>query len=87
MPTAENGYTWYRKYKSGGVEQGCNAGQTGTITLPVVMADSNYFISTRVYNGTNNVGWGEYGSDIARTTTTFRVGGLPSIWEVKGMAA
>ena len=87
VPTAENGYTWYRKYKSGWVEQGCNAGQTGTITLPVVMADSNYFISTRVYNGTNNVGWGEYGSDIARTTTTFRVGSLPSIWEVKGMTA
>jgi hypothetical protein len=79
--------SWYRLYADGWVEQGCNSGQTGTITLPVVMADSNYFISTRVYNGTNNVGWGEYGSDIARTTTTFRVGSLPSIWEVKGMAA
>lgn len=86
-PTADNNYTWYRKYKSGWVEQGCNAGQSGTITLAVEMADANYFVSTRPYDGSNNVGWGEYGSNLNRTTTTFAVGSLNSIWEVKGMAA
>lgn len=58
-PTADNNYTWYRKYKSGWVEQG---GQTAndaqstvsTITLPVAMLDSNYTVSvvgTAIGNG------------------------------------
>lgn len=46
LPTAENNYTWYRKYKSGWVEQGCNnPGTFGTITLPIEMADSYYNIT------------------------------------------
>ncbi len=47
-PTSENNYTWYRKYKSGWVEQG---GQTRTkgsaatlITLPLKMSNSEYQI-------------------------------------------
>lgn len=55
-PTSSNGYTWYRKYKSGWVEQGGR--QTGnveaqlgydknlgTITLPIPMQNSNYYTS------------------------------------------
>ncbi len=43
-PTAENNYTWYRKYKSGWVEQGgCTNAQT--ITFPIQMQDTNYFAS------------------------------------------
>lgn len=86
-PSIDNNYTWYRKYASGWVEQGCNGGQSGTITLAVEMADANYFVSTRPYGGSNNVGWGEYGSNLNRTTTTFTAGTLACIWEVKGMAA
>lgn len=58
MPTAENNYTWYRKYKSGWVEQGgrwtgeleCEAGQevVPTIYLPIKMLDYKYFISSSV---------------------------------------
>ncbi|MCQ2582033.1 MAG: hypothetical protein MJ170_03570 [Alphaproteobacteria bacterium] len=42
-PTAENNYTWYRKYKSGWVEQG---GKTTSqkVTLPIEMSDTNYNI-------------------------------------------
>ena len=49
-PTAENNYTWYRKYKSGWVEQGgtvsvaaVGANQVGTqtVTLPVAMVYDN----------------------------------------------
>lgn len=45
-PTAENGYTWYRKYADGWVEQG-GRGYTNNnntprkITLPVQMANAN----------------------------------------------
>ena len=44
LPTSENGYKWYRKYKSGWVEQGgCGgydsiSGNVMTINLPVEMA-------------------------------------------------
>ncbi len=43
-PTAENNYTWYRKYKSGWVEQGGRFDSLAnnsvrTITLPVAMLD------------------------------------------------
>lgn len=43
LPTAENGYTWYRKYKSGWVEQG-GLSTSQTVTLPVEMADTSYGI-------------------------------------------
>lgn len=49
-PTAENGYTWYRKYKSGWVEMGGEFTQTAnssiepTITFPVELADTHYMI-------------------------------------------
>ncbi len=50
FPTAENNYTWYRKYKSGWVEQGGTmtfpvagaSATTKTITFPIEMADTRY---------------------------------------------
>ena len=42
-PTAENNYTWYRKYKSGWIEQGgYYTGNASVITLPVRMSNDNY---------------------------------------------
>ncbi len=52
-PTAENNYTWYRKYKSGWIEQGgCTSG-TGTygkttVTLPITMANIYYNIQVGI---------------------------------------
>ena len=69
LPTAENNYIWYRKYKSGWVEMGGKS-NTQTITLPVEMADTNYHIYLTGYCNTtnNNVdvwGWRN------KTTTSF----------------
>lgn len=51
-PTAENNYTWYRKYNSGWVEQGGQATMPSKngldITMPIPMADSNYTVLTHV---------------------------------------
>lgn len=57
-PTAENNYTWYRKYKSGWVEQGgtwtgsvtVQSGQETIqeITLPVRMRNNKYFAGATV---------------------------------------
>lgn len=47
LPTADNNYTWYRKYKSGWVEQGGrNNGfnDTGTNTLSIEMANTSYSV-------------------------------------------
>lgn len=44
-PTAENNYTWYRKYADGWVEQGGynqNNATPTTVTLPIPMADTYY---------------------------------------------
>ena len=93
-PTAENGYTWYRKYKSGWVEQGgqsSNSNNSGVlVTLAVAMASTDYTILVAPVNGAG-YGTSGYGGD-NRTTTTFKVycnnnGGRPSWWVVCGMAA
>jgi len=57
-PTAENNYTWYRKYKSGWVEQGgrwtgsleCVQDQEvyQQVNLPVTMADTMYYANASV---------------------------------------
>ena len=65
-PTASNGYTWYRKYKSGWVEQGGRGKTNISVALPVAMANANYTVSTESlyrHNGGTGV------SDI--TTTSF----------------
>ena len=45
LPTAENNYTWYRKYKSGWVEQGgVYDNHTRTVVLPVTMSNTSYVL-------------------------------------------
>lgn len=63
-PTADNNYTWYRKYKDGWVEQGgiatTNGGDATPITLPIEMVDANYipFMQGRTgSDGYSGAGW------------------------------
>ena len=83
-PTAENNYTWYRKYKSGGIEQGGEitatsvadgAGSSGnnSINLPVTMADTHYHIKLQTQVGSS--GW-DYANGVilnSRSTTKLTV--------------
>lgn len=52
LPTALNNYTWYRKYKSGWVEQGGQVTQATTsqqaLVFPVEMSDANYQVLSSV---------------------------------------
>ena len=50
-PNSSNNYTWYRLYKSGWIEQGGKTTTASTYTLPIEMADTNYYV-----NGTWNGG-------------------------------
>jgi len=80
------GYTdgWYRKYKSGWVEQGGRG--KDTITLPVEMASSTYYcLATRRSESADS-----YCSIIELSATQISVKittGTAAFWEVKGMAA
>ena len=94
-PTALNDYTWYRKYKSGWVEQGGKGLTNLTIVLPVEMADDNYFITT-----SNNTYSDSAGTPVVvyydKTATGFALqgrwngnaqAGIGCCWKVEGMAA
>ena len=87
-PTAGNNYTWYRKYRSGWVEQGGIISTTSswgiaTATLPVEMADANYSIDvTDIRQSTETSAFTDNGaayvrhvtraSVISRTSTSFK---------------
>lgn len=89
-PTAANGYTWYRKYKSGWVEQGGRHMGTFTVILMVPMRDTTYFwMINSLYNNDSNALYSELGEIIEKTTTNFTKAGNASTfnWMVCGMAA
>jgi len=49
LPTADNNYTWYRKYKSGWIEQGgideTTSALACNIVFPMQMKDANYVLN------------------------------------------
>ena len=90
MPTAGNGYTWYRKYKSGWVEQGIEWLNSGsTWTLPVPMADTHYTVTAanKTNASTNPVQWQYLGVDKTTTSVTTKADGIAQSIGVYGMAA
>ena len=92
-PTSANGYTWYRKYADGWVEQGGRStGLDRTITLPITMSDANYVIITELVGAISWAGYSHAVQDI--TTTGFRcwydgdqIDPSNWSWQVSGMAA
>jgi len=96
-PTAENSYTWYRKYASGWVEQGgyeTVSGSPGTVTVTLMkaMANTNYTIIT---SDSQNTSSGDGSSSIVTdqiTTSQFKISWISKAlnrlyWEIKGMTA
>lgn len=99
LPTAQNNYTWYRKYKSGWVEQGGLVESTSTdyqeqtVLLPVEMTNERYTVSITAMTGYNGTMEARGYSYYLPTATSFKVAPQAKIytwgiaWEVKGMAA
>lgn len=98
FPTAENNLTWYRKYKSGWVEQGqykrdITKNQANIVTLPVPMADTNFGGSISCSNIT--YGAATTLSIDSHSTTQVNLWGFTGAasstirvsWEVKGIYA
>ena len=82
-PTSSNNYTWYRKYKSGWVEQGgiitinrqnADTNRTTTVNLPVAMADTNYYVAplTFISDGGSTTGLRNHKN--TPSTTTLQIG-------------
>jgi len=94
-PTSANGYTWYRKYKSGWVEQGGltqTEANSATITMPCEMQDDKYTIVACSYRANpGESGATEFGITVGnRTTTTFFIvlqNSRQYMWTVSGMSA
>lgn len=100
-PTADNNYTWYRKYKSGWVEIGQKSldllfNTPKIVTLPVTMADTNYYTSVQPAHITSSTIFASASTvaSFANTTTSILLGqwntasaNLKVSWEVKGMAS
>lgn len=99
-PDPNSDYKWYRKYRSGWVEQGGKTTQTATssvdatINLPVEMQDAEYTVTFSVCSSVANDG--AESSVLAQTVTTISLhadsmasasGTKGFLWEVKGMAA
>ena len=98
IPTSANGYMWYRKYKSGWVEQGGLLSVAGdnnahAVTFAIEMQDTNYMANIQRY--TNTVGQGSAATvgdftitNLTKTSLSVPRGyNSPIRWEVKGMAA
>lgn len=89
-PSSANSYTWYRKYKSGWVEQGGDfTGGGTTVTLPVEMADTHYTVATThtVSESENYIKWQFVGVSKTTTTITIRQNGTAQSWIVCGKMA
>ena len=91
LPTAENNYTWYRKYKSGWVEQGGEiTTNINTVILPVAMANNHYvLIRTQVGSGSQSYypAWVAGYNEKTTTSFTFSNISVNNIWYACGMSA
>lgn len=95
IPTAANGYTWYRKYADGWVEQGgiISGNYSGTITYPVEMANTEYFVSTSLITNRGAASFDRELFPNTLTTTGMTLvnfsGGVnrPGRWQVSGISA
>lgn len=98
-PTAENNYTWYRKWSDGWVEQGgiiLNEGSDADriISFPIQMLDTNYTLVGGLHNRSDGYAWHSHisvGWDKTTTGFTTSVDILAESqgkdWQVSGMAA
>lgn len=92
-PTADNNYTWYRKYKSGWIEQGglvLSVSGAITITFPVEMANNHYTILKTLSTNSSNSGVA-YNQvsfySLTTTSATTATAGADFSWVVYGLCA
>lgn len=94
-PTAENNYTWYRKYKSGWVEQGGLWIGNSSKILPIAMQNANYSLFYSLFNNEDNDNLHLFGikiqsqnnnSFIIKTTFESNIFNYKIYWQICGFA-
>ena len=79
---------WYRKYKSGWVEQGGVATAAGTITFLKPFANTNYSVqATCLYTNYTNWGFGINKTSGASFYLNMNIDSQGAMWEAKGQGA
>ena len=96
-PTADNGYTWYRKYKGGWVEQGGQFTLTyagTTVTLPIELDSTGYVPTIQQRKTSTIAGYMSSIGYMPNTTTITMFGNWsagapdnPCTWQVSGKSA
>lgn len=76
LPTAENNYTWYRKYKSGWVEQGGGAfnaasGSDISVIYPIAFSDDHYTLTLGLITTNDSASGLQWSGAKSRTSTGF----------------
>lgn len=94
VPTAENNYTWYRKYKSGWVEMGGRIKTSSStiveVTFPIPFAHIPNVISNAFANGSSSGNWYGYPVQGTLSNTGCSFSALQydgTFWQACGMAA
>ena len=96
-PTTANGYTWYRKYADGWVEQGGQftlAYNGTTVTLPIELDNTNYVPTIQQRNTSTIAGYMSSMGYMPNTTTITMFGNWsagapanPCTWQISGKSA
>ncbi len=77
---------WYRKYKSGWVEQGGIATSAGEVTFLKPFANTNYSVqATCLYTNYTNWGFGINKTSASSFHLNMNIGSQGAMWEAKGM--
>ncbi len=95
LPTAQNNYTWYRKYKSGWVEMGGELKTTGehiTLVFPISFIDTHYTFTVGVINLSgsaefnHNTSASVFGKTSSKTKTSISIANLGQTWYACGVS-
>lgn len=86
-PTADDP-TWYRKYKSGWLEQGGIVTAAGEVTLLKPFANTAYSVqATSLYTNYTNWGFGINKTSVSSFHLNMNIGTQGAMWEAKGQGA
>ena len=86
-PTADDP-TWYRKYKSGWLEQGGIVTAAGEVTLLKPFANTAYSVqATSLYTNYTNWGFGINKTSVSSFHLNMNTGTQGAMWEAKGQGA
>lgn len=86
LPTAENGWTWYRLYEDGWVEMGGTNRDSLTVTFPIPLKSWAHPEYNAIYNNSSPAPYNDLGDIASITKTGFTKTGQAKafVWRIVG---